>query len=116
MADEKEGQKKKELGFENKTVTREFEGFGRFTTRGITAGENLQIQSDGMAINPQTREAVIDAKGISIRKLQTCLVQSPEGPHPPTIWLEKLPSGIVDVLVKTDIEGLSTPSSTLIKN
>ena len=97
------------------TITREFKGIGKFTVRPLKTGERLKIQSDAMTVNQRTGEMDIDAKAASLKELQACLVESPEGPKPPLPYLENLLCGMVEVLSK-DVKKLSNPESDVIKN
>lgn len=108
-------EKKPQEAVKEKTITREFEEYGRFKVRGIKAGERMKIQSECMNVNTRTNEMEVDAKTLGIKELQTCLLDSPEGEHPPTLYLEALPSGLVEDLAK-DIKRLSSPDSKIIKN
>lgn len=102
-----------ELKEEN--ITREFVGYGKFTVRGIKAGESLDIQSKAMTVNPNTKSVDVDAKAVQIGELKACIIESPKGDNPDKNYLENLPKGIVEVLAG-DIKSLSTPESVIVKN
>jgi len=100
---------------QTETVARKFTGYGVFRVRGILAGERLEIQSKCMTVDTGGGGMDVDAKKLSLSEVSACLMESPEGPHPNTLYLEKLPSGVIETLSR-DIKGLSTPDSEILKN
>lgn len=109
--DTQEGAKEKEV----KTITSEFEGYGKFTVRGLKAGEKLKIQDKAMTVDQENQKMDLNLFESVSKEIQTVLVDSPKGPHPPIPYITELPSGIVDSL-RVDIVALSTPSKKTLKN
>ncbi len=98
-----------------KTITREFEGYGRFTVRGSLGGEKIKIQSDATVVDTTAHSVDVDGVKSALGEIDVCLLDSPKGPHPGIPYLAELLSGVMEALHK-DIKSLSTPKSKIIKN
>jgi len=98
-----------------KTLTVNFDGFGKFVLKGHKMGDNLDLQDKHTKINSRTGEASIDTRMASLERLSNSIVDCPKGPRPDVKWLADLPVGIGSVLL-VQIEELITVPYTVEKN
>lgn len=91
------------------------EKWGKWKVRGLLAEEDFQAQDDYLQIDMTTGKQKMDTVGMRIQVIQLGIIDSPEGPHPPTNYLRRMPSGIANKLLEK-IKALGTPGGVVTKN
>jgi len=94
-----------------KTIT--LEGYGPFTVRGLLAGENFDLVDKATVIDKGVQK--FDRGKYNFDSISLCIEDSPDGPHPTTIYLRGMLSGAVKTL-EEEITKLSTVKQIEEKN
>jgi len=89
--------------------------WGKWKVRGLLAEEDFKAQDDYMQIEAATGKTKIDTVGMRITVIQMGTLDSPDGPHPPSNMLRRMPAGMANKLLE-NIKALGNPGGEVAKN
>jgi len=89
--------------------------WGKWKVRGLLAEEDFKAQDECMTIDATTGKQAIDSVAMRINMIKLGTLESPDGPHPPTNMIRRIPSGMASKILAS-IKKLSTPGGEAEKN